>query len=131
MSVFDSKINFRNNQDEGVIEKVQEEVDFALKMRNAVDVQLIDTNLYMSKELWLPWGSRGAFGGQVSWFIQVQRLDADSVYIDCSSSIESCLGHSRRRFCCACKSTLYVMNRDTDPMLCVVSSCLLYLGLQC
>lgn len=41
-------------------------VDFALKMKNAVDVQLIDTNLYMSKELWLPYGSRGAFGGQVN-----------------------------------------------------------------
>lgn len=66
MSVFDSKVNFRDNLDEGVIEKVEEEVDFAQKMRNAVDVQLIDTNLYMSKELWLPWGSRGAFGGQAS-----------------------------------------------------------------
>jgi hypothetical protein len=43
-----------------------ESVDFALKMTNAIDVQLIDTNLYMSKELWLPYGSRGAFGGQVN-----------------------------------------------------------------
>lgn len=67
MSTFANKINFRNNQDEGIIEKVEGEIDFALKMRKAVDVQLIDTNLYMSKELWLPWGSRGAFGGQVSW----------------------------------------------------------------
>ena len=67
MSVFDSKVNFRDNQDEGVVEKVEEQIDFAQKMRNAVDGQLVDTNLYMSKELWLPWGSRGAFGGQVSY----------------------------------------------------------------
>ncbi|CAO0790252.1 unnamed protein product [Mucor circinelloides] len=80
MSVFDSKINFRNNQDEGVIEKVQEEVDFAQKMRNAVDVQLIDTNLYMSKELWLPWGSRGAFGGQI--VAQALRAAWDTVEED-------------------------------------------------
>lgn len=66
MSVFDSKINFRGNQEDGVEEKVLEQVDFAQKMRDAVDVQLVDTNLYMSKELWLPWGSRGAFGGQAS-----------------------------------------------------------------
>ncbi|CEP16654.1 hypothetical protein [Parasitella parasitica] len=59
-----TKINFRENQNEGIIEQLQD-VDFALKMKNAVDVQLIDTNLYMCKELWLPWGARGAFGGQV------------------------------------------------------------------
>ncbi|KAF1799381.1 HotDog domain-containing protein [Mucor lusitanicus] len=79
MSVFDSKVNFRDNLDEGVIEKVEEEVDFAQKMRNAVDVQLIDTNLYMSKELWLPWGSRGAFGGQAT---QALRAAWDTVEED-------------------------------------------------
>ncbi|KAI8637624.1 thioesterase-like superfamily-domain-containing protein [Parasitella parasitica] len=64
MSTPATKVNFRENKNEGIVEQIQD-VDFALKMRNAVDVQLIDTNLYMSKELWLPWGARGAFGGQV------------------------------------------------------------------
>lgn len=62
---YPNKITFKNNKDEGVKEKADEDVDFAMKMRDAIDVQLIDTNLYMSKELWLPFGSRGAFGGQV------------------------------------------------------------------
>ncbi|KAI9483342.1 MAG: HotDog domain-containing protein [Benjaminiella poitrasii] len=46
-------------------EEGTETIDFALRMRNAIDVKLIDTDLYMSKELWLPFGSRGAFGGQI------------------------------------------------------------------
>ncbi|CAO0793132.1 unnamed protein product [Mucor circinelloides] len=62
---YPNKITFKNNKDEGVKEKADENVDFAMKMRDAIDVQLIDTNLYMSKELWLPFGSRGAFGGQI------------------------------------------------------------------
>ncbi|CEP11507.1 hypothetical protein [Parasitella parasitica] len=62
---YPNKIIFRNNKEEGAKEKADENVDFALKMRDAIDVQLIDTNLYMSKELWLPFGSRGAFGGQI------------------------------------------------------------------
>ncbi|KAI8968989.1 HotDog domain-containing protein [Mycotypha africana] len=39
--------------------------DFGARMLNAVDVQEIDANLYMSKELWLPAGARGVFGGQI------------------------------------------------------------------
>lgn len=57
---YSEAISFKSNTAE-----TEENVDFALKMKNAIDVQLIDTNLYMSKELWLPYGSRGAFGGQV------------------------------------------------------------------
>lgn len=40
--------------------------DFALQMKNAVDVQFIDTNLYQSKELRQPTLAVGGFGGQVS-----------------------------------------------------------------
>ncbi|KAI9487649.1 MAG: HotDog domain-containing protein [Benjaminiella poitrasii] len=39
--------------------------DFGVRMANAVEVQEIDINFYMSKELWLPAGARGAFGGQI------------------------------------------------------------------
>ncbi|KAI8082598.1 HotDog domain-containing protein [Gilbertella persicaria] len=39
--------------------------DFGIRMANAVEVEEIDVNLYMSKELWLPAGARGAFGGQI------------------------------------------------------------------
>jgi hypothetical protein len=39
--------------------------DFGIRMANAVEVQEIDVNLFMSKELWLPVGARGVFGGQV------------------------------------------------------------------
>lgn len=40
-------------------------IDYTQKIKDAIDVKLIDTDLYMSKELWLPAGTRGAFGGQV------------------------------------------------------------------
>lgn len=46
-------------------EEEDDNVDFSLKMKNAVEVEMIDTDLYMCKELWLPFGSRGAYGGQV------------------------------------------------------------------
>ncbi|KAI8093165.1 HotDog domain-containing protein [Halteromyces radiatus] len=36
---------------------------FSKKMINTIDVQEVDVNLYMSKELWQPVGSRGVFGG--------------------------------------------------------------------
>ncbi|KAI9311127.1 HotDog domain-containing protein [Dichotomocladium elegans] len=42
-----------------------DDVDYARHIAEAVDVQEIDTNLYMSKELWLPPGARGVFGGQI------------------------------------------------------------------
>lgn len=47
-------------------EEEEDNIDFSLKMKNAVEVEMIDTDLYMCKELWLPFGSRGAYGGQVS-----------------------------------------------------------------
>lgn len=59
-----NKIVFRNTLEEGVKQQ-DEEIDFGQRMINSIDVQFVDTNLYMSKELWLPFGSRGAFGGQV------------------------------------------------------------------
>ncbi|KAI8149925.1 HotDog domain-containing protein [Fennellomyces sp. T-0311] len=42
-----------------------DDTDYTKHIAEAVDVQEIDTNLYMSKELWLPPGARGAFGGQI------------------------------------------------------------------
>ncbi|SAL97359.1 hypothetical protein [Absidia glauca] len=38
---------------------------FSKKMINCIDVQEIDTNLYMSRELWRPTFSRGVFGGMI------------------------------------------------------------------
>ncbi|KAI8879595.1 Thioesterase/thiol ester dehydrase-isomerase [Backusella circina FSU 941] len=66
-SKYPNKILFGNNTEkEGTLVALDDEnVDFGIKMTNAIDVQMIDTNLYMSKELWLPYGSRGAFGGQI------------------------------------------------------------------
>ncbi|CAO3698085.1 unnamed protein product [Rhizopus microsporus] len=43
----------------------EHDLDYGQKMERAIDVQLIDTNLYMSKELHLPLGARGVFGGQI------------------------------------------------------------------
>lgn len=68
-----------------------EQVDFTSKMKRAIDVQRIDTNLYMSKELWLPYGARGVFGGQVS--SPVCKLYGIDVSIDCCSIVKSCLGY--------------------------------------
>ncbi|KAL0089418.1 thioesterase-like superfamily-domain-containing protein [Phycomyces blakesleeanus] len=39
--------------------------EYSQDMAKVIAVEEIDTNLYMSKELWVPLGSRGAFGGQV------------------------------------------------------------------
>ncbi|CAO3630654.1 unnamed protein product [Mucor hiemalis] len=64
ISTFSNKIISNNHKDAGT-KMTEEASDFASKMVNSIDVQLIDTNLYMSKELWLPFGSRGAFGGQI------------------------------------------------------------------
>jgi hypothetical protein len=49
----------------GVIVDAQENMDEGTKLINAIDLQTIDTDLYMSKELWIPFGARGAYGGQV------------------------------------------------------------------
>ena len=51
--------------DHTLVPSTSEETDYAKSIAEAVDVQEIDVNLYMSKELWLPPGARGAFGGQV------------------------------------------------------------------
>jgi hypothetical protein len=63
---YPNKILFGNKDEQGTHVALEDDnIDFGVKMTNAIDVQMIDTNLYMSKELWLPYGSRGAFGGQV------------------------------------------------------------------
>jgi hypothetical protein len=57
-------VSFANHKDS--IQKPTGDLgDYGQQMANAVAVQEIDTNLYMSQELWLPIGARGAFGGQV------------------------------------------------------------------
>ncbi|KAI8376132.1 HotDog domain-containing protein [Radiomyces spectabilis] len=67
-STFPAVISFsdRNEESTLVTDKPNDtEEDFAKLIAEAVDVQEIDINLYMSKELWLPLGARGAFGGQI------------------------------------------------------------------
>jgi hypothetical protein len=64
INTYPNKLFFKNNQGNETTANGEKE-DFALRMMNAVDVQLIDTNLYMSKELYKPFGARGAFGGQI------------------------------------------------------------------
>jgi hypothetical protein len=54
MTQFSDKLAFNKSTEE----------DFA-QMKNAIEVQLIDTDLYMRKELYMPVGARGVFGGQV------------------------------------------------------------------
>lgn len=63
-TTYPNKLTFSNNQG-GESTANGDKENFALRMTNAVDVQLIDTNLYMSKELYKPFGARGAFGGQI------------------------------------------------------------------
>lgn len=55
--------------------------DFGVRMANAVEVQEVDVNLYMSKELWLPAGARGAFGGQVRSCIEPLIGDITQQYL--------------------------------------------------
>ncbi|SAM09328.1 hypothetical protein [Absidia glauca] len=63
-SYFPSVVSFANHKDS--IQKPTDDLgDYGQQMANAVAVQEIDTNLYMSQELWLPIGARGAFGGQI------------------------------------------------------------------
>lgn len=40
-------------------------IDYAAQLKKFFDVEKIDTDLYVSKMLWLPNGARGTFGGQV------------------------------------------------------------------
>lgn len=53
---------FKNSRHDG---STDENIDYTEKLKTAIEVQMIDTNLYMSKELWLPTGGRSVFGGQV------------------------------------------------------------------
>ncbi|CAO3595740.1 unnamed protein product [Absidia cylindrospora] len=62
-SYFPAVVSFANHKD-SIQKPPNENGDYGQQLANAVDVQEIDTNLYMSKELWLPLGARGAFGGQ-------------------------------------------------------------------
>ncbi|KAI8881680.1 Thioesterase/thiol ester dehydrase-isomerase [Backusella circina FSU 941] len=54
------------NTKRGEIEKVHpdENVDRGVATANAIKVDKVGTDLFMSREIWLPWGFRGAFGGQ-------------------------------------------------------------------
>lgn len=49
----------------------EQKISNNLEITRAIDVQLIDTNLYMSKELNQPMGSRGVYGGQVKSIILI------------------------------------------------------------
>jgi hypothetical protein len=51
----------------GEIKKDQadENADRGTLTANAIKVDRAGTDTFMSRELWLPWGFRGAFGGQV------------------------------------------------------------------
>lgn len=64
MSVNDrsNALFFKGSRTAASVDKV---IDYTQKMKNAIEVQMIDTNMYMSQELWLPNGGWGAFGGQV------------------------------------------------------------------
>lgn len=63
-SYFPSVVSFSNSKD-SIQTPPNDSDDYGQQLADAVDVQEIDTNLYASKQLWLPLGSRGAFGGQV------------------------------------------------------------------
>lgn len=60
---FPAAVSFHKSENKSY--KSNSSESFAEQIANAVEVQEIDTNLYMSKELWLPPGARGVFGGQV------------------------------------------------------------------
>ncbi|KAI8979343.1 HotDog domain-containing protein [Mycotypha africana] len=51
-------------------------------MKDAIEVQLIDTNIYKSKELWQPYRARGAFGGQSlhAYFLLAGNVDRPIIY---------------------------------------------------
>ncbi|KAG1460114.1 hypothetical protein G6F56_006021 [Rhizopus delemar] len=65
-STFPAVISFGDNKKPVISAKYGDENDddFSHRMNNAVQVQEIDANLYMSKELWIPAGARGVFGAQ-------------------------------------------------------------------
>ncbi|KAI8885110.1 Thioesterase/thiol ester dehydrase-isomerase [Backusella circina FSU 941] len=45
--------------------KYETQEDLGARISDAVEVLEVGTNLYMSKELWVPTGARGGFGGQL------------------------------------------------------------------
>jgi hypothetical protein len=51
-------------------DKYEDDGNFGTRMVDAVEVLKVEPNLYMSKELWVPTGARGGFGGQVRFFLQ-------------------------------------------------------------
>ncbi|KAI8342501.1 HotDog domain-containing protein [Chlamydoabsidia padenii] len=63
-SYFPSVVSFSNHK-ASIQTPPNDSDDYGQQLADAVDVQEIDTNLYASKQLWLPLGSRGAFGGQI------------------------------------------------------------------
>lgn len=75
-STFPAVISFGDNKKPVISAKYGDENDddFSHRMNNAVQVQEIDANLYMSKELWIPAGARGVFGGQASSFPEKKNL---------------------------------------------------------
>jgi hypothetical protein len=46
-------------------DQVDENADRGTLTANAIKVDRISTDTFMGREVWLPWGFRGAFGGQV------------------------------------------------------------------
>ncbi|CAO3595536.1 unnamed protein product [Absidia cylindrospora] len=63
-SYFPAVISFSNHKD-SIQKPPSDSDDYGQHLADAVDVQEVDTNLYLSKQLWLPLGARGAFGGQI------------------------------------------------------------------
>jgi methanogenic corrinoid protein MtbC1 len=57
--------NKKDSKEEATLEKDQQTIDYGLKMINAIDIEFIDTNLYMSKELKQNFNNKGVFGGQI------------------------------------------------------------------
>ncbi|CAO3682941.1 unnamed protein product [Rhizopus stolonifer] len=66
-STFPAVVSFADNKKPVITSRFgnADDEDFSLRMEDAIEVQEIDPNLYMSKELWLPAGARGVFGGQI------------------------------------------------------------------
>lgn len=59
----DIKPSSNNKQNE--IDASADEIDYGLRMMNAIDVQYVDEDLYMSKELKINFTNKSIFGGQI------------------------------------------------------------------
>ncbi|KAI8072738.1 HotDog domain-containing protein [Gongronella butleri] len=64
-SSFPAVISFGDQQQSRVIQDRNNQDSYSKKLLNAVDVQQIDTDLFMSKQLWIPLGARGVYGGEI------------------------------------------------------------------